>query len=307
MINTEYMKGITFYFMSKRSKRILAVLACCVLCFSSAAAADLRVVATFYPLYISLLNITAGVDGVTAVCLAPVQAGCLHDYQMSTADRRALADADVLIYNGAGLESFLEELFPTLSAFQINASQGAVLLPGHHDPTLEGDVNPHIWVDPRGTILQVRNIAEGLSLADPEHAEQYTANADAYIARLEDLDSELREALAPYSGTPVVTFHEAFDYLADACGFRVVAVMETDVGSSPSPQALAELIGIIRTENVSALFSEAQYDEPCVGTISRETGLPVYILDPVVSGPIDPNAYLDAMHQNLSTLLEAFE
>ncbi len=306
-MKNNHTKGNPFIFMSDWFKRLLAVLTVCALCFTSAAASDLRVVATFYPLYISLLNVTDGIDGVEISCLAPVQAGCLHDYQMSTADRKALADADILIYNGAGLETFLEDVFPTLTAYTINASEGAELLPGHSEHSHEFGTNPHIWVNPRGAILQVRNIAEGLSLADPEHANRYRSNADAYIARLEALDRELADSLDPFSGTPVVTFHEAFDYLADAYGFRVAAVMETDVGSAPSPQVLARLIETIRSDNVVALFSEEQYDEPFVATISRETGLPVYILDPVVSGPCDPNAYLDAMRRNLDTLLEAFK
>lgn len=264
----------------------------------------LRVTATFYPIYIAAINITKDVEGVTVSCLTPPTAGCLHDYQMTAADRRALSDSDVIIYNGAGLESFLEPVIPALSATMIEASEGIALLPGVHD-----EWNPHVWVSVGGAIAQVQNIAGGLAQADPVHAEAYAANAQRYIVRLEALKAEMEEGLAPCQGIAVVTFHEAFDYFAGEFGLNIVAVVENEAGGAPSAKTLAELSDVIRSENVRALFAEAQYDDASVEILSRETGTPVYVLDPVVSGVADgdTDAYLRIMRENMETIRGALQ
>lgn len=114
--------------------------------------------------------------------------------------------------------------------------------------------------------------------------------------------------LAPCEGMPIITFHAAFDYLAQEFGLRVVAVVETDAGSAPSAQELANVAEIAREEGVKALFAEPQYDDASVDILARETGLPVYLLDPVVSGEADAedyDAYLRIMLENAQTLCEA--
>ena len=288
-------------------KRLASVfLAALLLLLSGCAAAEgkLLVTATFYPLYVAALNITRGVEGVEVRCMAPAQAGCLHDYQLTTEDRRTLSDSDVIIHNGAGLEGFLDKLLPILSANAVEASEGIALLPGGH----EDEENAHVWVSITGMIAQVENIARGLSRADPDHAELYAQNAADYVARLEALHQEMREALAPFGGMPIVTFHEAFDYFAADFDLVIAAVVELDHGSAPSAKELANVVAIIKEQNVCALFAEPQYEDTSVDILSRETGVPVYLLDPAVSGVVEPeayDAYMDVMRQNMVTLVEA--
>lgn len=291
-----------------RSKIIRVALAACLLaCATACAQAEsFRVTATFYPLYVAVLNVARDVEGIRIDCMAPAQAGCLHDYQMTTADRRALEDSDVIIVNGAGLEPFLVALLPGLDAETIDASVGIPLLADGHEPGHEE--NPHVWVSIAGMMAQVRNIAAGLAQADPAHATQYAQNAERYLERLEVLREEMAEALAPFAGTPIVTFHEAFDYFARDFGLRVAAVVRTDPGSAPSARALAEVAEIIRREGVKALFTEPGADDASARVLSRETGVPVYVLDPAVSmgaNPMDCDAYLIIMRENTRTLVEA--
>lgn len=279
---------------------------------------ELRVTATFYPLYVAAINVADGVSGLQIDCLAPPSAGCLHDYQMTTADRRALEDTDVLIMNGAGLETFLDKVLPTLSADVIDASAGIALLENTHDHEEEAgihdhdvhdhELNPHVWVSVLGMRDQVRNIAAGLSEIDPANAERYMANAEAYCDSLDALYELMTEALAPYAGAPIVTFHEAFDYFARDFDLRVVATVQHEHDAAPSAREMAETADIIRAENVKALFAEPQYEDTSVDILSKETGVPVYLLDPAVSGEVDPtdyNAYTRIMEQNMRTLMEA--
>lgn len=289
-------------------RKMLALALSCLLLLSAAGCAEnvkKTVTATFYPLYVALINVTRDVEGVSVHCMAPPQAGCLHDYQMTTADRRLLEDSDVVVINGAGLEGFLDALLPNLEADVIDTSKGIALLEDE-----EHGVNAHIWVSVQGMIRQVENIVSGLAAADPDHAEQYRANGAAYTQRLEALYEEMKEALTPCEGMPIVTFHEAFDYFAEAFGLRVVAVVQSDHNTAPSGRELAALAEAIRAEHVRALFAEPQYEDVSVDILSRETGVPVYLLDPAVSGEAEPedyDAYIRIMRRNAEALKEALE
>ena len=288
-----------------RKKLICLVLFLCLFTGGCAAADGLTVTATFYPIYLAAINVCRGVEGVSVTCLAPPTAGCLHDYQITSMERRTLADSDVILANGAGLESFLEKLLPQLKGTVIEAAEGIELLPSHED-----EWNPHVWVGVSGAIREAENIAAGLAAADPAHADEYAANCAAYTAKLLELKEETAAALAPCAGKSIVTFHEAFDYYAAEFGLTVAAVVQHEEGDAPSAREIAETVQIIREKDVCALFAEPQYTDESIDLIARETGLPVYLLDPVVSGEADPDdtdAYLRIMRQNLSTLLEALE
>lgn len=287
-------------------KKVLILLVSLMMVISSIAFAQQNAViitTTFYPLYIATINIISGAPGVLVFNLAPPEAGCLHDYQLTTSDRALLERADVLIINGAGLEGFVDTLLPSLSANVVNASEGFALLPGRHT-----DVNPHVWLSVKGMQAQVKNIVAGLSAADPANAALYAKNGNDYIARLTALERSISEALQPIANEPIITFHEAFDYFATDFGLRVVSVMENDVGNAPSARALTDVVEIAKAENVKALFAEPLYQNITVDIIARETGLPVFLLDPIVSGEASQsamNAYIIIMEENAKTLLEA--
>ena len=186
-----------------------------------AAAEDVSVMATFYPVYILAENVLDGVEGVRLSSMTPPATGCLHDYQLLTSDMKALAKAQALLVNGAGMESFLPDLagqFPSLKI--IDCSQGVELLAEEGEEHDHGEYNAHIWLAPQNAVQMVKNLRDGLSELLPDKAEQIRANAEQYIARLEALDAELREAIAALPNKKIVTFHEAFPYFAKAYGLE---------------------------------------------------------------------------------------
>lgn len=271
-----------------------------ILALPAQADEPLHVVTSFYPVYVATLNVSAGVPGVEVHNLTSPHIGCLHDYQLTAGDVRQLADADLLLANGAGMETFLgkvKEQSPSLRVVEV--SEGIPLMDG----------NPHVWVSFEGASRQVGNIAEALALAAPEKADTFRANAETYKAALAALDEKMKSSLAPYAGTPIVTFHEAFPYFARDFKLDLVGVIAREPGTEPSARELADTIGLVRERKVKALFAEPQFADKSAQVISRETGVKVYELDPVVTGPSESSeargAYLRAMEKNLGVLQEA--
>lgn len=298
-------------------KTLLSLCLLCLLLFPACALGE-TAVASFYPIYLFALNLTDGVEGLEVHCLAEPGTGCLHDYQLSTGDMKALADADVFLINGAGMESYLDfalEAFPGLNV--VDASEGIALLAAQdddHEPEQSdhdhGEYNAHIWLDAQNAMRMVRNLAEGLMETFPDDADVIAANRDGYIARLEALDEELREGLAGLERRDIVTFHEAFPYFARAYGLNVVAVLNREPDTALAPRELAELVKLIREKGIPPLFTEPQYTDMAAQTLARETGAAIYSLNPIVTGPetdVPLTLYEDCMRENMQVLLDALQ
>lgn len=286
--------------MKKISPALLVLVLALTGCGRKEGESRLTVVASFYPMYVMTANIVKDVPGIELVNLAPSSTGCLHDYQMTPQDMKALSRADVLIINGAGMELFLNDAVkqnPRLKV--IDASRGIGLI--EH----EGTANPHIFAGVSGAMAQVRNIATGLEQADPEYIGYYRENVQRYLVKLETLKAGMHSALRDVRNRNIITFHEAFPYFAREFDLKILAVIEREPGSEPSAGELARTIGIIRANKVTAIFAEPQYPARSAEAIARETGARVYSLDPGVTGTMEPDAYIKAMERNLEVLREA--
>jgi len=264
-----------------------------------------KIVTSFYPMYVATINITKGIDGVEVKNMTKPQTGCLHDYQLTPADLKTLEKANAFVVNGAGMEAFLDKVVKQQEKLKIiDASKEIDLL---KDGTED---NPHVWVSITNAIKQVRNIEEQLSAADPKHADQYKENADAYAAKLENLKQDMHAAVDSLPNKNIVTFHEAFPYFAKEFNLNIVAVIEREPGSDPTPKDIEETVDKVKSLNIKALFVEPQYPEGAAKTISQESGAKVYTLDPVVTGDADENAadaYINAMKKNAQVLQEALQ
>lgn len=280
----------------------------------------LTIVTSFYPMYISTLNIVKDIPNVEVLNMTTSQTGCLHDYSLSTKDLKTLSNADILIINGAGMESFLDDVIDKYSDLKIiEASKGIDLIEDtEHDDHTEDhdhedhdhDVNPHVWVSISKNIEEVSNIAEELSSLDPNHANEYQNNANEYIAKLENLKTEMHSTLDNIAHKDIITFHEAFPYFAEEFDLNIVGVIEIEPDSEPSAKEVENIISIINEKNIKALFTEPQYSSKIADTIAKETGASIYTLDPIVTGDSNEKAYNDyiiKMQENLNTLKEALK
>ncbi len=303
-------------------KKWLATALAAMLVFSSSAAyaTQKTVVTSFYPIYILARNLIANIDDITLTNLAAPDTGCLHDYQLLTGDMRTLSGAQVLLINGAGMEGYLNTVadqFPELVIADASVNIPLLTNDGDEEHLHEEDDeahdhehedNAHIWLSVANAIVMVQNLRDGLMAAYPEYADTLSKNADAYIARLTVLDEELKAGLSSLQGKEIITFHEAFPYFAKAYGLHVAAVVNREPGEALSPAQLAELVKTVRDLNAPPLFTEPQYPDLAARTLAAETGAKVYILDPLVTGPMDDGAltaYEDGMRKNLQVLYTA--
>ncbi|KUO72919.1 MAG: metal ABC transporter substrate-binding protein [Desulfosporosinus sp. BRH_c37] len=264
----------------------------------------MTIAASFYPMYIFTLNVAKDIPNVKVIDMTKPITGCLHDYAVTPEDMKNLEGAQFFITNGAGMESFMDKVTSQMPNLKIvDSSKGIQLIKGEGD---EGD-NPHLWVSISNAITQVGNIGDQLSSLDPTNAPKYKENTKAYIKKLEAERFKMHQALDDVKNRDIVTFHEAFPYFAKEFNLNIAGIIEREPGSAPSAKELAETINKVKSLKVKALFAEPQYSTKAADTIAKETAAKIYTLDPVVTGPMEADAYINIMDSNLKTLQEALK
>lgn len=255
------------------------------------------VVTSFYPMYIAALNVVGENDHIRLENLSEPQTGCLHDYQLTPADMQLLSTADAFIINGGGIESFLGEVaeqYPDLTI--INASEQVDLI----------EDNAHAWMNIEDYMTQVKTIEAELSAEDPADAEQFSENAEAYLAKLSSL-KEQADAVKPLTeGKNIVIFHEAYEYVAEEFGMQVSYVMDLDEERQVSAGEVADVVRAVTDGGVRVILAEELYGKDMGDTVESETDAKVCYLDTLVRGDYDADSYLNAMQQNITLLKEAF-
>ena len=278
----------------------------------------LKVVTTILPMY---LFTKAVVGDAAAVVLLIPPGSEVHEYQSKPADVQELAQADVLVRNGLGLEEFLAGTVRSAqnpNLVEITASQGIKPLdsanvvhdhsPSSTDPDQADQGNPHIWLDPVRAQEQVKNIRDGLIKADPAQGQIYETNAAAYIQKLQQLDQQFQQQLQACKTDPCrfIILHDAFPYLANRYHLQQVAIVEIPEDSF-SPRDIQRVITLAKRSKVKALFKEPGVDSQALTNLSSDLNLKLETLDPLESGDLNPQYYFTAMEKNLQTLKRAFE
>jgi ABC-type Zn uptake system ZnuABC Zn-binding protein ZnuA len=272
----------------------------------------IRILATTFPIYQITRNVTDGYAPVTVSSLFSATAGCPHDYILTPRDMEKLAKTDILVINGLGMEEFLGAPVKKANAGLkiVDSSSGiGSVLPyndteevehGHHHMTM----NPHLFASPRMSALLASTIARELSALIPAGASVFSANAAAYGAKMNALADRCGALGAVLKNKRIITQHGVFDYLARDMGISVVAVLDAHPGAEPSAAQMLHLVKIIRKDKPGAIFIEPQYPEKTARALSRETGIPVAVLDPAATGPENaPKAYYETiMEKNMATL-----
>lgn len=302
---------------------LLLVLSACSTPKSNTAPQEesLSVVATTYPIYLFLSEVTRGAEGMTVTPLINQSVSCLHNYTLSVNDMKVMEGADVLFLNGAGLDDFvLDAAHSNQSLTVVDCSEGLTLLPyeeahesaedaKEHDHD-QDDWDPHYWMDPQRAATMVTNMAQQLSKLDPQHADLYTSNAASAAETIRANYARLTKDLSALNCRKLITFHDGFAYFADAFDLDILMSIEEEEGQEASAKVISYAIAAIKSNGLPAIFTEEFSSDATAKAIARETPFPIeiYPLTLIMSGPIENpgiKSYLTAMEQNVNTVLEA--
>jgi zinc transport system substrate-binding protein len=264
----------------------------------------LNVVSTVLP----ITEFTKAVAGTCATVqpLIPTSVGP-HDFQARPNDLVLVSQADVLVKNGLGLETFLDKLIasadnPRLKV--IDSSKGITTLPNPG----EGGINPHIWLDPLLAEQQVNTIRDGLIAARPACKQEFTANAAAYTAQLRSLNAELAAQLKPFAGKSFVVYHDFHPYFAQRYGLQGTFVVDVP-DENPTPADLKRVATTAQKSQLKALLAEPQEGGRSFSALARDLGVKVGEFDSIETGPdtaSQPVYYFEVMRRNGQALVSAF-
>ena len=284
---------------------------------SSPEGAPRFILSTTFPIGQIVQNLVQGREGVQAETLLPNQAGCPHDYILTPQDMQKLAKTEILVVNGLGMEEFLgapvKKANPGIrlidSASGIKDTLKNAGDHGHdhahgHAHAHDHSVNPHLFVSPRQSARLASNIAAELAKADPGGAALYSQNAARYAETMNRLADDLLALGKRLKNKKIVPPHSVFDYLARDMGLVITASLNAHA-QEPSAAEMKRLVKTIRDKKVGAILAEARHPDKAARTLSRETGVPVIVLDPASAGPA--NAPLDHYERIMRKNMEAIE
>lgn len=284
-------------------KNRLIMLLCVLMLLSiSGCAAPQRadIAATTLPVYEFTNRLCLGTD-LTVVQLITEPVSCLHDYTLQVDQMQVISSADMVIISGAGLEEFMSDALSS-AAQLVDASTGIDLHDSHHhDHHDESD--PHIWLSPENAKAMAQTICQSLCKKYPQHRTQFTNNLNLLIADLDDLQAYGESALSQLCYRELVTFHDGFSYFAESFDLHIIKAVEEESGSEASAQTLIELIDLVQSHHLPAIFTETNGATSAASIISAETGTSIFTLDMAMSG----NSYFESMYRNIDTLQEALQ
>lgn len=287
----------------------------------AAAGATLDVAAAFYPLQLAVERVGGDRVAVTSLTTPGAEP---HDVELTPREVGGLTSADLVVYlsgfqpaidaavettaPGAGFD-VAEHADLTIAATDDGHDHSGETEEEHAAHTDEQATDPHFWLDPTRYASVADAIADRLAELDPEGAEDYAANADAFTAELEALDEEFATTLATCTHRDLVTGHAAFGYLADRYDLTQVGIAGLSPDLEPSAAQIRELVEHVRESGVTTVYAETLVSPALTETIAREAGAQVAVLDPI-EGLTDASAgedYFEIMRANLQTLRQGQE
>ena len=284
---------------------------------------------SFYPMY----DFAAKVGGDKIDLRNLVPAGTeAHEWEPSPQDIAGLEKADMLIYNGAGMEHWVEKVVESLRNEKLVVLETAhdleLLESGaHHDEDAEheeeelhedagehaedhdhdhGDHDPHVWLSIRRAKQQMQAIERALSELDPANKDYYRINYEQYAMEFDKLDTQYEQTLAPLPRKEIVVAHSAFGYLCHDYGLEQVSARGFSPDAEPTPDAMAAVMEYCKEHDVQVIFFEVLTSPEVAQTIAKQVGARTDVLNPI-EGLTKEQAdagedYLSIMRQNLQAL-----
>ncbi|MCO7128289.1 metal ABC transporter substrate-binding protein [Sporolactobacillus shoreicorticis] len=240
-----------------------------------------------------------------------------HEYEPLPTDAKSVSKADLIFYNGLNLEVgngwFKKMIDSAGRSGDYNKNIFAVskgVTPIHlKSEGQENQLDPHAWLDIQNGIKYIRNMEKQMAKKDPDHAEDYHKNADAYVEKLEDLDKEAKEKMAaiPDEQSYLITSEGAFKYFSRAYGLHPEYIWEINTEEQGTPDQMKRIIGIIKKHKVPHLFVETSVNPKSMETLSKETGIKIYskiFTDSLAKKGKPGDTYYDMIKWNLDHISE---
>jgi zinc transport system substrate-binding protein len=281
-----------------------------------------NVVASIAPVHSLVAAVMHGVG--EPVLLIPANVSD-HDYALKPSDLRTIEGADLIVWIGEPLETYLVRPLATegIDNLELIGIEGAdprpyatagtdAELADSNEETAEEThehqegsghdhlgLDPHMWLDPIRAASIVDSVADRLAELDAEHAESYRQNADRTIADLNKLDLSIRERLTPLKARPFVTFHDGYAYFVERYGLNQVGELTVDPEQRPGAGSVKALRDMIAANGVACAFAEPQFDPATLQVLAGDTQMKIGTLDAIGANlPPGPDLYPSLLQQN---------
>lgn len=285
---------------------IIALCLCFLLNRPALATGDLKIVASFFPVYAVARNVA----GNSAEVLLLVSSSNPHGYQLVPEDLRKLEAAKVIVLNGLNIDNWVADAVKKLNN---SSSKKIVVLSRGLDEelikyeqfnksTTQKSSNPHIWLDPVIMTHCASNLMQELILLDPDNANNYISNTVAFCQKLTLLHQQIKQELASIKNRKVLVWHDAFAYFARRYDIQVAGIIEETPETSPTPRKLARIYDIVRAQKPALILSEPGAPTRVVRQIAQDLNLPILIFDTLETGKPEYDYYEKKMRENAQNL-----
>lgn len=278
----------------------------------------IKIYTSIYPLYDFAKKV--GGDKVEVTNLVPAGTEP-HDWEISTSDIVNLEKADMLIYNGAGIENWTDKVIDTLEnkdIIYVKTSEGLDIhkvgeeaSSNKEDGHSHGSFDPHTWLSINNAKEEMKNIKDALVKYDPESAKYYEDNYEKYSQKFDELDKKYSDTLDPIKNKTIIVAHEAFGYLCSDHDINQEGIEGLTPDSEPDPARMSEIIKFAKDNNVKTIFFEELVSPKVAETIAKEINAKTEVLNPLegLSEEQINNGedYFSVMENNLEVLYESMK
>ena len=277
----------------------------------------IKIYTSIYPLYDFAKKV--GGDKVDVTNLVPAGTEP-HEWEISTSDIVNLEKADMLIYNGAGIENWTDKVISTLENKDISYVKTSEGLDIHKigkkdsqedNKHSHGSYDPHTWLSIKNAKQEMENIKNALVKYDPDNADYYEDNYEKYAKKFDELDKKYSNTLGPIKNKTIIVAHEAFGYLCEEYDINQEGIEGLTPDSEPDPARMRQIIKFAKKNNVKTIFFEELVSPKVAQTIAKEINAKTEVLNPLegLSEEQINNGedYFSVMEKNLEVLYESMK
>lgn len=235
-----------------------------------------------------------------------------HSFELTSGDMKEILKADLVVYNGAGMEAFIGDLKKSLKDDEkfLDLSEGLTLLDSSGENSDLESINPHTWLSVKNAQKSLDNIYRKVSAMDPANEAYYKENYDKSLGKLKDLDKKFEEDLSQVKSKDkyFVVSHAAFNYLADDYGLKQVAVTGISPEDEPTAKQLKTIADFVKEKNISTIFFEGKATPKVAETLAKNTNTKtstLYTMENLSEEDME-KGYIGLMEENLKALVESF-